>query len=243
VNAAAFALDVFEDDSLAAEPRLSMRVIVGQANGRHNTPTFTATMREVVFRPYWDVPPRIARLELIPTFRRRPDSYDRDGFEIVRQGVGDVDAMVYPPTPESFARVVRGELRLRQRPGPENALGLVKFLFPNPYNVYLHDTPTKDLFARSRRDFSHGCIRVARPADLAELVLRGHPPWTREAIDSVMAGSTTLHVTVDRPLAVFIAYMTASAWANGDVQFVTDLYGSDVRLERALGLSPISSAP
>ena len=243
VNAAAFTLDVFEDDSIAERPRLSMRVIVGQADGRHQTPTFSATMREVVFRPYWDVPPRIARLELIPMFRRQPTAYDRDGFEIVRRGVGDVDAMVYAPTAENFARVIRGELRLRQRPGTENALGLVKFLFPNPYNVYLHDTPTKDLFARSRRDFSHGCIRVARPADLAELVLRGQPSWTREAIDSVMAAPTTLHVTIDQPLAVFIMYTTASAWTGGDVQFLSDLYGSDVRLERALGLSAIASAP
>ena len=145
-----------------------MNVIVGQAEGRHDTPVFTGVMREVVFRPYWDVPPSIARKELIPQFRRRPETFAAEDYEIVRRNTADVPATTFAPTSQNFARVLAGELRLRQRPGDNNALGLVKFVFPNPYNVYLHGTPAQSLFAHSRRDFSHGCIRTEHPTELGE---------------------------------------------------------------------------
>ncbi len=241
VNIPGFRLYAFENDFIARHPALAMNVIVGQATGRHDTPVFMATMNEVVFRPYWDVPPRIARTELIPIFRRQPSYFDREGFEIVRRGTGDAASTTFPPTPGSLARVVDGDLRLRQRPGPSNALGAVKFLFPNRYNVYLHDTPMRGLFARSRRDFSHGCIRTEHPADLAELVLRGQSPWTRATIDSVMSGGRTVHVPIVRPVTVFVLYATAVVDATGDVSFYPDLYGRDAALERALHLTPITA--
>jgi murein L,D-transpeptidase YcbB/YkuD len=243
VNIPAFRLYAFESDFIARQPTLAMNVIVGQAGGRHDTPVFTATMNEVVFHPYWDVPPRIARTELIPIFRRQPRYFDREGFEIVRRGTGDVESMPFPPTATNLARVVDGELRLRQRPGPSNALGSVKFVFPNRYNVYLHDTPMQQLFARTRRDFSHGCIRTEHPADLAGLVLRGQTPWTRGTIDSVMAGGTTVHVAIVRPVTVFVLYATAVVDATGDVSFYPDLYRHDAALEHALRLTPINAPP
>lgn len=241
VNIPGFRLYTFEDDSTAQHPVLAMNVIVGQAEGRHDTPVFTATMREVIFRPYWDVPPRIARTELIPLFRRRPEYFVSEGFEIVRLRTSDVPTETFPPTPQNVARVAAGTLRVRQRPGPSNALGFVKFIFPNPYNVFLHGTPTQELFATTRRDYSHGCIRVESPNDLAELVLRGQSPWDREAIDSVTEGDGTVHVPIARPLSVFVLYATAVADADGTVSFYPDLYKHDALLERALGLTPIAS--
>jgi murein L,D-transpeptidase YcbB/YkuD len=241
VNIPGFHLQVFQDDAVAERPRLAMNVIVGQAEGRHDTPVFTGTMTEVVFRPYWDVPPRIARTELIPIFRRRPAYFVSEEFEIVRRGAADVPTSTFPPTARNLARVESGELRLRQRPGPKNALGFVKFVFPNRYNVFLHGTPAQELFAQSRRDFSHGCIRTERPRDLAELVLEDQAPWTREAIDSAMSGSRTVHVPVARPLSVLVLYATAVASADGEVYFFPDLYGHDAALERVLTGSVESS--
>jgi murein L,D-transpeptidase YcbB/YkuD len=213
-------------------------VIVGTADRRHHTPVFSATMREVVFRPYWDVPPRIARAELVPIFRRTPSRFDEEGFEIVRPGTIELDATTFQPTAHNLSRVAAGELRVRQRPGTANALGFIKFVFPNRYNVFLHDTPTRELFARARRDFSHGCIRVSRPNELAEFVLQGQDTWDRAAIDSMMRGARTLHVALDRPVSVFVVYATAAATSDGTVHFYPDLYKQDAALERALGIAP-----
>jgi L,D-transpeptidase YcbB len=239
VNIPGFRLYVFEQDSAGRRPALSMNVIVGQARGRHGTPIFSAVLSEVVFRPYWDVPPRIARTELIPLFRRRPAYFAREGFEIVNRSTGDVAGITFPPTADNFARVVAGSLRLRQRPGPTNALGHVKFVFPNRYNVYLHGTPAQELFAHSRRDFSHGCIRIERPNDLAELVLRGQPSWDLAAILAAIDGTRTVRVPIARPLTVYVLYATTAASETGTVSFYPDLYGHDAALERALGLPPI----
>jgi len=240
VNIPAFRVYAFEDDSAARRPVLAMNVIVGQSSeGRHDTPVFTATMREVVFRPYWDVPPRIARTELIPIVRRRPEYFVTEGFEIVRLGAPDTATTTFPPTAQSLARVAAGTLRIRQRPGRTNALGFVKFVFPNRYSVYMHGTPLQELFASSRRDFSHGCIRVEEPNDLAELVLRGQAGWDREAIDSVARGTRTVHVPIARPVTVLVLYATAVTTDGGTVSFYPDLYRHDAALERALGLPAI----
>lgn len=239
VNVPAFRLLVFEQDSIARQPVLAMNVIVGQADGRHATPLFTATMREVVLRPYWDVPPRIARVELLPPIRRDPAYLEREGLEIVHGG--DYDAVVHPSTDESLDRVALGTLRLRQRPGPNNALGLVKFVFPNRYNVYMHGTPARALFARARRDFSHGCIRVEDPTALAEHVLRGQTEWSRGAIEAAMNGDSTVHIPLARPVGVYILYATAVAGDGGAIRFHADLYGHDARLERALARPAPSS--
>lgn len=234
VNVPAFRLYAFEHDSTAHEPVLAMNVIVGQAQGRRGTPVFVGTMQEVVFRPYWDVPTSIARKELIPQFRRRPASFEKEEFEIVRRGDGDVGAVLHSPTEANFARILSGSLRLRQRPGPQNALGFIKFVFPNRYNVYLHGTPAQQLFAETRRDFSHGCIRIEAPPDLAELVLEGQAPWDRPAIEAAMADTQTVHVPIARPMVVYVLYATAIVDGNGAAHFYSDLYGHDRTLDRAL---------
>ena len=240
VNVPAFRLSLFEDDPTAQRPVLTMNVIVGQAHGRHHTPVFTKVMREVVFRPYWDVPPNIARRELLPIIRRNPSYLVREALEIVRGG--DEDATIYPPTAANLDRVAAGTLRLRQRPGPSNALGLVKFLFPNRYNVYMHGTPAQELFAQSRRDFSHGCIRVEDPTALAEAVLRGQAPWDRAAVEAAMTGTGTRRIPIARPVAVYVLYGTAVVNDTGVPMFLPDIYGHDAALARALRLMPASGA-
>jgi murein L,D-transpeptidase YcbB/YkuD len=189
-------------------------------------------MREVVFHPYWDVPPTIARKELVPIIRRTPKYFADGDFEIVR-GAED-NARVYALTPENLARVADGTLRLRQRPGAGNALGVVKLVFPNPYNVFLHDTPGRGLFASARRDFSHGCIRVERPALLTEFVMGHEPGWDSSAINAALGGRRTQHVDLTETVTVFVQYFTASVDEAGKVQFRRDIYGRDAALAAAL---------
>ena len=218
-------------------PALSMGVIVGRAR-RTETPVFVAEMREVIFRPYWNVPPSIARHEILPIVERDPDYLRRQGMEIV-SGPGD-DAHAVAATPENLARLRRGALRLRQRPGPRNALGLVKFMFPNQDNVYMHGTPAPELFSRSRRDFSHGCVRVEDPVALAEWVLGDRPEWTRDRIVAAMEGSHSLQVTLFRPIQVILFYTTAAVAADGTIHFAEDIYLHDARLERTLVHTQVS---
>ena len=213
-------------------PVVRMDVIVGRAYGGRRTPVFVGTMRYVIFHPYWDVPPSIAWNEEIPRIRRDRGYAEREGLEIVRGG--DTDAVVYEMTSANLARVGSGEIRLRQRPGPRNALGAVKFVFPNRYNVYLHGTPAVSLFGQARRDFSHGCIRVSDPAALAEFVLTGEGDWTRARIDSAMQTGLRVHrVALARAMPVYILYATVVPDERGVPYFYPDLYGHDAALERA----------
>ena len=235
VNIPAFRLYAFENDSMAQQPVLSMNVVVGEAERRHDTPVFVSVMREVVFRPYWDVPPRIARTELVPAIRRGAIDMASEGYEIVSSGEA---SRVYPPTRANLDRVSAGTLRLRQRPGGGNALGLVKFVFPNDHDVYLHGTPAAKLFAFTRRDFSHGCIRAEQPAALANFILAGDSTWDAESIAAAMQGNRTLHVSLPQPVTVFILYMTTVIAPDGMLYFYPDLYGGDAELEQALRSSP-----
>lgn len=226
VNVPAFRLYAFERDAATGRPHLRMNVIVGQAEGRHATPRFSGVMREVVFQPYWDVPIGIARRELLPRIRRDPAYLDREAMEIVRGG--DHDAVIMPPTPANLDRVATGALRLRQRPGPLNALGPVKFLFPNRYNVYLHGTPAQSLFAPARRDFSHGCIRVEDPASLAIWVLEGQAGWDSASVTAAMTtGAQSRRVRLERAVQVHVLYATAVVGDDGLVRFYPDIYGHD----------------
>ncbi len=210
--------------------RLSMKVVVGRAY-RHRTPVFAAEMTHVLFRPFWNVPLGIQRDELLPRIERDPRFLERERYEIV-DPYGNAAGV--EPTAEALECLRAGSLRIRQRPGPHNALGLVKFVFPNEHDVYLHGTPSQELFARPRRDFSHGCIRVEDPVALAEWVLRDQPAWSADAIRAAMNGPQTRRVELVRPIPVLIVYGTAVVSEDGEVQFLDDVYGHDAALERAL---------
>lgn len=217
---------------------LRMNVIVGRQYPHTRTPVFTADMRYVVFRPYWDVPRSILTREILPLLQRNPDYLRSQDMEIVR-GASD-QAAVVPLSAESIEALAAGQLRLRQRPGPENALGLIKFVLPNPYDVYLHSTPATRLFDQPRRTFSHGCIRVSDPVALAEQVLAGNAgDWTASRIIAAMNGDATLHVPLAVPVHVLIVYGTAVATEDGAVHFFDDIYGYDRQLESLLGLPPL----
>jgi murein L,D-transpeptidase YcbB/YkuD len=201
---------------------LRMDVVVGRAALPLRTPTFVADMTELIFRPYWEVPHSIAVAELLPAISADPGYLSRHHLEVV-SAAGEVVAS----TPEQLAGVAQGRLRLRQRPGADNALGAVKFVMPNPHSVYLHDTPEQALFSRSRRAFSHGCIRVAEPLALAQFVLQGDPDWTAERIGKAMSGNEPQRVVLKEPVRVYIVYGTAIARESGEVLFFDDVYGLD----------------
>jgi L,D-transpeptidase YcbB len=204
-------------------------VIVGRAF-RTRTPLFVGGLREVIFRPEWNVPASILRTEILPQIRRDPGYLARNDLEIVPGGGGPV----MPATPENLARLGRG-LMLRQRPGPRNSLGLVKFVFPNQDAIYMHDTPAQALFSRSRRDFSHGCVRVRDPVALAAWALAGAPQWTRDRIGATMLGEETARIAVVRPTRVVLFYATAFVWPeDGTLRFADDIYDHDRQLDRAL---------
>jgi murein L,D-transpeptidase YcbB/YkuD len=228
VNVPQFRLFAFRSLEDNASDMLRMDVIVGEAFEGRRTPVFAADMRHVVFNPYWDVPRSILLQELMPEIRFDPRWIARNGYEIVR-GAGD-DASRVAPTPGAIRELAAGRLRLRQQPGPSNALGRVKFIFPNDHNVYLHDTPAQALFARARRAFSHGCIRVAEPLALAAHVLRDEPGWDEARIAAALAGDRPVRVILTRPIRVFILYATALATEAGSVLFFDDIYGQDARL-------------
>jgi murein L,D-transpeptidase YcbB/YkuD len=232
VNIPQFRLFAFESTADSEAHIRQMDVIVGKAFEATQTPVFSADMSYLIFRPYWEVPYSIALKEIVPAARRNPSYIDRHQMEIVR-GAGD-GAVSVPNTAENVELVAKGALRVRQKPGSDNSLGLVKFMFPNPYNVYLHSTPAKALFAESRRDFSHGCIRVSDPVGLAQYVLRDSPEWTREKILAAMNGTNTLTVTLKNRIRVFVVYGTALVTEKGDALFFDDIYGHDERLEAAL---------
>ena len=231
VNIPQFELFAFRTTDDREADMLIMDVVVGKVFPQNNTPVFVSDMKQVVLRPFWDVPRSILLGELLPQIKADPDWVVKRGFEIVR-GQGD-DGAVVPQTAESVAALEGGRLRLRQKPGPANALGNAKFLFPNRYNVYLHDTPSQGAFAQSRRAVSHGCVRVAEPLALARHVLRNNPEWTPERIVAAMNAETGTRITLKHPIRVFVIYTTAIALEDGRVLFFEDLYGHDARLSGA----------
>lgn len=233
VNVPAFALYAFDTLGATGAPAFSMNVVVGRADVGRRTPLFMRDMEYVVFRPYWVIPPGILAREILPAVRRDPRYLSRNDMELYR-GSGDTGPAV-PATAANLARVARGELGIRQRPGPRNSLGLVKFIFPNDHNVYMHDTPETELFSRARRDFSHGCIRLEDPVRFAVWVLRDSSSWSPEQVRYAMhSGPDSRRVNLSRPLPVVIYYTTAAILPGGVVAFYDDIYGHDARLEREL---------
>ena len=227
INVPEFVLRTYEVENGRVRLRGSMAVIVGRAAATR-TPLFDEEMRYVEFNPYWNVPRSIARNELVPRLRRDPAYFERQGFEFV--GPAGVSGEL---TPEALERVLAGRWRIRQRPGAANALGRIKFVFPNRSAVYLHDTPAGELFARARRDFSHGCIRVEDPLALARFVLQPQPEWTDEAIRRATTPGPSATVALAHPVTVLIAYSTVVV-KDGRTHFLHDLYGHDRTLDEAL---------
>jgi len=228
VNIPEFKLRAYEIRDGRIEVGAAMNVIAGNAR-KTRTPLFDAEMRMIEFSPYWNVPPSIARGETIPKLRRDPAYFDQQGFEFVGS-----DGRVVSGFSESHLDAVqRGQMRIRQRPSARNALGDIKFIFPNKDNIYLHHTPTPQLFKRDRRDFSHGCIRVEDPVALARFVLAPEPEWTEERILQAMTRGKSATLRLQEPLPVVIAYSTAMA-EGGRVYFFPDIYGQDKVLEEAL---------
>jgi murein L,D-transpeptidase YcbB/YkuD len=207
---------------------LRMDVVVGSAYD-HRTPVFSDALEHIVFAPYWDVPLSIARAELLPLARRNPHILTVNNYEIVNAA-----GRVLSPTAAALRAVSTGSARIRQLPGGSNALGFVKFVFPNEFNVYLHDTPVQAAFRRARRDVSHGCIRIANPFALAQLLLRSVPGWDSTAIAAAMRGKTPQRVDLPHPVPVHIIYATAVAREDGTALFYDDIYGLDAELSQRL---------
>ncbi|MCX7255479.1 MAG: L,D-transpeptidase family protein [Polaromonas sp.] len=229
INIPEFVLRAYDVEGERIHVRQEMRIVVGKALDRR-TPLFNEEMRFVEFSPYWNVPPSIARAEIIPQLRRDPGYLAREGMEFVSADGALVDSAV---TPARLKAVLAGQWRIRQRPGPKNALGDIKFVFPNTDNIYLHHTSAVNLFERERRDLSHGCIRVEKPVALAKFVLGNMPQWSEERIKKAMnrGESSTLRLT--EPIPVVIAYETALV-KDGAIYFFEDIYGLDRRLDAAL---------
>ena len=231
VNIPQFELFAFRTTEDRESDILIMDVVVGKTFPQNNTPVFVSDMKQVVLRPFWDVPRSIVLNELLPQIKANPNWVASGGFEIVR-GQGD-DGTVVPQSAESVAALERGDLRLRQKPGARNALGNAKFLFPNRYNVYLHDTPSQGAFAQARRAASHGCVRVIDPPALARHVLRNNPEWTAERIAAAMNADAGTRITLAQPIRVFLIYATALALEDGRVLFFEDIYHHDEKLAQA----------
>jgi murein L,D-transpeptidase YcbB/YkuD len=229
VNIPEFRLRAFD---AAGNVALSMNVIVGKAM-RHETPVFDRDMQYVVFRPYWNVPPSIQRSEIVPAITRNRGYIAQKNYEVTtHQGQVVTDGVV---SDEVLEQLRAGKLAVRQKPGPTNSLGLVKLIFPNEYNVYLHSTPAQQLFAQTRRDFSHGCIRVEKPEELAAWVLQGRPEWSVDKVREAMSsGRDNLQVNLPQPIPVLILYVTAVPTPDGSVLFYDDIYGHDASLRQTL---------
>ena len=243
VNIPAFRLFLIRSAVDDEASMLRMNVIVGRQYPQLHTPVFTADMTAVLFRPYWDVPPNIVRRELLAELRRDPRYLETHDMELLAADSSEAAATT-AATPADLLALAAGRLRLRQRPGPENALGLIKFVLPNRYDVYLHSTPAQRLFAEPRRAFSHGCIRVSDPVALAAAVMGGTAgDWTPEKILAAMEGDSTFQVKLAQPVHVLILYATAVATEDGAVHFLDDIYRQDRRLEALLGLEPVVARP
>jgi murein L,D-transpeptidase YcbB/YkuD len=211
---------------------LSTNVIVGKAL-RHETPVFDEDMRYVVFRPYWNVTPSIQRSEIVPAIQRDRNYIAKKNYEVTTQGGQVVTSGAIDD--DVLQQLRAGKLAVRQKPGPTNALGLVKLIFPNEYNVYLHSTPSQQLFSQTRRDFSHGCIRVEKPDELAAWALQGKPEWTLGRVRTAMQqGEDNVQINLAKPIPVLILYGTAVAEEDGSIHFFEDLYGHDADLEKVL---------
>jgi L,D-transpeptidase YcbB len=229
INIPEFRLYAFKEGN---ELAFTMNVNVGDQYD-FQTPIFENYMRYVVFRPYWYPPPGILRSEILPPLKEDPSLEDNDLELVSASGqvirTGNV-------TPAMLQQVRAGQLTVRQPPGPDNAMGLVKFIFPNEYHVYIHDTPVSvHMFSDTERMFSHGCIHVQEPAKLAAWLLRNTPGWDLERVQQAMhKGKDNVRVNLAFPVPVLIVYDTAVVEENGEIHFFQDIYGHDAELKGQL---------
>jgi murein L,D-transpeptidase YcbB/YkuD len=232
VNIAAFELDVVEAEQVV----LSMRVVVGRPFDR--TPVLSDTMRYLVLNPYWHVPRNIAAGELLAKVRRDPAYLARYKLRVFP--ASGPEAQEVDPATVAWSAItpVRFPYRLRQDPGPLNALGRIKFMFLNKYHVYLHDTPARPLFEETQRDFSHGCIRIQHPIELAEYLLRQDPRWSRDAILRALGDAVDRSVPLPQPMPIHLLYWTAWADGDGTIEFRRDIHDRDAPLLAALRAPP-----
>lgn len=214
VNIPEFVLHVFEGKNRVKD----MAVVVGKEG--HNTVTFTGNLNQVVFSPYWNVTPDIVRDEVLPAMQKDPNYLTRNNME---------------QTGEEGGLPV-----IRQLPGPKNSLGKVKFLFPNDFNIYFHDTPAKSLFSQDKRAYSHGCIRLSDPVWMANYLLRNQKSWTPEKIDEAMNSGTEQFIKLKDPVPVLITYYTAWVDENGLLNFRDDIYSHDAKLAAKMFVNPYS---
>jgi murein L,D-transpeptidase YcbB/YkuD len=234
VNIPEFVLRAYEQPG---KPSLLMPVVVGKAM-RTQTPVMEEDMKYLVFWPYWNVPPSILRNEIVPKITKDREYLAKNGYEVATyQGQVVTDGTV---SDEVLAQLRVGKLMVRQKPGPKNALGLIKFIFPNDNNVYLHSTPSQAAFGQTRRDFSHGCIRVEDPKALAVWVLRNNPGWTADKVQEAFKAQKEQQVNLRRTIPVLIVYGTAVAKEDGRTYFYSDIYGFDKELAK-LAASAYSS--
>lgn len=228
VNIPGFSLTVLENQ----QPVLAMKVVAGRPD--RQTPIFSSTVTHLVLNPTWEVPREIASKDLLPKIKKNPNYLKQFGFRIMSangNGGQELDAGQLDwqkITPATFRH------HLSQNPGRENFLGQVKFIFPNPYSVYLHDTPSKKLFQKESRPFSSGCVRLEKPLDLAALLLRPTPLGSREGLDKALANKATRTVRLPTPIPVHLVYLTAWADAQGTLHMRPDLYGLDRLIEEGL---------
>ncbi len=215
----------------------TMRVVVGKVVGEHRTPVFTHIMKYLIFRPFWNVPVDIVKKELVPHMEAKPGYLESRNYEVTNNK-GEVQ------TDYSLQKVEHGGLLVREKPGPKNSLGLVKFMFPNQYDIYLHSTPQPSLFDRSRRDFSHGCVRVQKPEELAVWVLNGQmdkdgQPWDLDKVHEAMNGDgDNKQVNLKTQLPIVIFYLTAHVGDDGKIDFFDDIYGYDDDMQKVLDGGP-----
>jgi L,D-transpeptidase YcbB len=222
VNVPSFHLEAYEQGHVV----LDIRAVVGKPG--NETPIFSERMTHVVMSPYWNIPPKIATDETLPALSADRGYLDRQNIEVVRVSDGQA-AVVDPATLDWDDDESLQGLRFRQRPGAGNALGFVKFMFPNDYDVYVHDTPADALFGRLGRAFSHGCVRVEEPLALAKYVLRDQTRWTPEAIETAMHAGTETHVALRQAIPIHILYFTSWVDPKGGLQFRDDVYGYDAK--------------
>ncbi|MEQ1530815.1 MAG: L,D-transpeptidase family protein [Methylococcales bacterium] len=229
VNIPSFQLWAFDDIQEIDASILNMRVVVGKAM-ETQTPVLMAKMSFIDFMPFWNVPNKITKDEILPKLLKNGSYLAKENMELVNSFGNEVKPV--PFSSDSIAKIKQGLLRVRQRPGKKNALGRVKFIFPNKDDVYLHDTPANALFSKSRRDFSHGCVRVANPDKLAEFALKDQ--WTSETIQKAMSSPKTQRVLLKKSIPVLFFYVTAYFDKNDKLAFYSDIYGHDAVLLAAL---------